>query len=80
MDVDALHRKAAPEGSCFHCGKVGHFGKNCPDRFDIRLMTADEVQEVLENKLAQLDVVPEEEMAPGEMHQAETTDFPKDNK
>ena len=80
MDVDVLHRKAAPEGSCFRCGKVGHFGKNCPDRFDIRLMMADEVQEVLENKLAQLDAVPEEETAPGETHQAETMDFPKDNK
>ena len=79
MDVDVLHRKAAPEGSCFHCGKVGHLGKNCPDQFDIHLMMEDEVQEVLENKLAQLDVVPKEGTAPGEMHQAETTDFPEDD-
>lgn len=58
MDVDALKRKSTPEGSCFRCGKLGHFGKNCPERFDVRLMTADELQEVLEDRLAQLDVAP----------------------
>jgi hypothetical protein len=57
MDVDAARKKSHSDASCFRCGKIGHWGKNCPDRFDIRNLTTDEVQEVLEGRLAQLDVV-----------------------
>jgi hypothetical protein len=59
MDVDAARKKSHSDASCFRCGKIGHWGKNCPDRFDIRNLTTDELQEVLEGRLAQLDVVAE---------------------
>lgn len=58
MDLDAA-RRTNVDALCFRCKKPGHFGKNCPDRFDIRNMTTDELQEVLELRLAQLDVAPD---------------------
>ena len=49
---------------CFRCKKPGHYSRDCPDQFDIRAMTLDEIQEVMENRLARLDVAPDESNEP----------------
>jgi Retrotransposon gag protein/Zinc knuckle len=65
MDLDT-GRKAPTPPLCFRCKKPGHFGKDCPDRFDVRLMTTEELEETLELRMAQLDVAPTEETLPVE--------------
>jgi hypothetical protein len=56
MDVDLAKAKGRLPLSCFCCGKLGHFGKDCPDRFDVRAMTTDELEDFLQIRMAQLDV------------------------
>ena len=60
MDIDAARKKVATPDTCRRCGETGHWSKNCPHRFDVRLMDSDELQTFLENKLASLDVAQEE--------------------
>ena len=57
MDLDAA-KKRVMELLCYRCNLPSHFGKNCPTRFDVRMMSMDELQEVLENRMALLDVTP----------------------
>jgi Retrotransposon gag protein len=59
MDLDQNRKRSQLPALCFRCKKPGHFGMNCPDRFDVRTLTMDELQELLENRLAQLDVTEE---------------------
>jgi hypothetical protein len=60
MDIDTAKRKALSAALCFRCGKSGHFSKDCADRYDVRLLSVDKLQSVLEDRLAQLDVAPVE--------------------
>jgi hypothetical protein len=55
MDLDSSRNPAIPP-LCFRCKKPGHFGKDCPLRFDIRHMTTEELEEAWELRLAQLDI------------------------
>ena len=56
MDIDLAWRKAIPSALCFHCGQPGHFSKNCPDHLVVWNLSTDELQELLEDRLAKLDV------------------------
>jgi hypothetical protein len=56
MDVDASKRKVANPLTCFRCGKIGHKVPDCPLRFDVRALSVDELQTILEDRLAELDV------------------------
>src|SRR6266446_3370901 len=58
MDIDAARRGKTPSDSCRCCRAVGHWAKDCPHRFDIQHMDTDELQTLLENKLAAKDVAP----------------------
>lgn len=60
MDIDAARKGKTPSDACRRCGRIGHWGKDCPDRFDVRLMNVDELQTLLEDKLAAKDVAPAE--------------------
>jgi hypothetical protein len=75
MDLDVARRKALEALRCFRCKKQGHFGKDCPDRFDIRMMTLEEMEEALENRMAQLDAVPADPVPSSEEALANPEDF-----
>jgi hypothetical protein len=54
MDLDAT-RNASVVPKCFRCKLPGHFGNNCPTRHDVRMMTTEELEEVLQQRLIRLD-------------------------
>jgi Retrotransposon gag protein/Zinc knuckle len=56
MDVDtSKYRKPMPP-VCFRCHQPGHRANECPHRFDVRAMTADERMDLLEQLLADADL------------------------
>ena len=78
MDLDTA-KKRVMELLCYRCNLPGHFGKDCPTWFDVRMMSMDELQEVLENRMALLNAAPPDpprlpEISPEVMEAKE--DFP----
>jgi len=60
MDIDAARKAKAISDTCRRCGETGHWAKDCHRRFDVRYMDADELELMLEDKLAAKDAVPAE--------------------
>jgi hypothetical protein len=48
-----------PPMTCFRCGNTGHGARDCPQQFDVRSMTVDELNEAIENRYALMDVATE---------------------
>jgi len=66
MDIDAARKAKATPDTCRHCGKTGHWAKECDLRFDVRYMDTDELERELENKFAAKDVASTEPPVKGE--------------
>ena len=58
MDIDATRKTKSLPDTCRRCGLPGHWAKDCSLRFDVRHMDIDELQTLLEDKLAAKDAVP----------------------
>ena len=80
MDIDLARRKPPPSVSCFLCRKPRHMSRECPDCFDLRTLSIDELQELLANRLAQLDVAAAPEPTVLILEEPVAEDFPKDDK
>jgi hypothetical protein len=55
MEVDASRNKGRVPIVCHRCSQPGHLKNQCPRRFDVRFMTTDELEEVLQDQLASRD-------------------------
>ena len=79
MDVDALCKRSALPPGCFCCREPRHFSKNCPKPVDIHTLSIDELQEILEDRLAKLDVAQEEPARTMDTVPKEAWDFRTDS-
>jgi Retrotransposon gag protein/Zinc knuckle len=57
MDIDHARGKGSSAVTCFRCRKAGHYARECPQAFDICLMTTAEKLELLLEFLALADVI-----------------------
>ena len=56
MDIDAAQKNKTTPDTCCHCGKTGHWSKDCDLHFNICYMNEDKLEMELENRLAAKDV------------------------
>ena len=75
MDIDAAKIKAEFALQCQRCRQMGHFTRDCDQKFDIRHMTTDEIQTILEDMLAAKDTVTE---PPAELPAEESEEIDQD--
>jgi len=55
MEVDLSKSRQALPSLCFRCRQPGHQARECPLRFDVRTMTAEEKMDLLETLLTEAD-------------------------
>ena len=67
MDVDTTRKtRSLPPRGCYRCGDANHLVRDCPHRMDVRQLTAEQQEELIEDLLALKDMVPIEESCPPE--------------
>jgi len=63
MDVNAVRKICSlPLRDCYWCGEANHLVKDCPHRLDVRRLTAEQWEELIEDLMALKDAVEEEEV------------------
>jgi len=63
MDVDTVRKThPTPPRGCYRCGEPNHLVKDCPHCLDIRRLTAEQREELIEDLMALKDAVAEEEV------------------
>ena len=66
MDVDATRKARLLPPRCYQCGDMNHLVRDCPHCMDIRQLTSEQREELIEDLLAMKDMVPIEESCPPE--------------
>ena len=56
MDVDWTHGWTSFPIICRCCNKPGHYARECPNAFDVRMMTMEEKLELIPKLLALADI------------------------
>ena len=78
MDLDAA-QKAATAPKCFRCRLTGHFGQDCLTNFDVHMLTMEELEEILQDRLSQLDVAQADSPQTSEVSPERPEDFQNDS-
>ena len=62
MDVDTVRKtRPAPPRGCYRCGEPNHLVKDCSHCLDVRRLTAEQWEELIEDLMALKDIAAEEE-------------------
>ena len=65
MDVNIVWKaRSLPLRGCYRCGEANHLVKDCFHRLDIRKLTVEQREELIEDLMALKDAVEEEEVGP----------------
>ena len=65
MDVDAVRKACSlPPRGCYRCREANYLVRNCPHHLDVRKLTMEQQEELIEDLMALKDVVEEEEVGP----------------
>jgi len=65
MDVDAVWKVCSlPLRGCYQCREANHLVRDCPHCLDVRKLTVEQREELIEDLMALKDAVEEEEVDP----------------
>ena len=79
MDLDASRRRTPLPPTCYRCKKPGHKSPECPLRFDVRTLTIEDLESLLADKYARLDVAPMDESPEESEENSVQLDFAKND-
>lgn len=74
MDVDMARKSSPLPPVCFRCRRPGHFKEDCPLRYDVRFLDAEEKEELIQHLLAEKDIGEAQEVS-GDSQEAVEGDF-----